>query len=130
MNGGLHFTRKDSFVDQHRWPFSWHIPMCIVLWGLQRKLVPISNEWGVAFHKERFLCWPTWVALFLAISHVHCLTRLAKNYCLFESFIHQWVKKSWMGDCHFRRKSSFVDQYRWPFLGIFPCALFDGACEE
>ena len=39
MNEGGHFARKNFFIDQHRWPFSWPFPVCIVLWDLSRIIV-------------------------------------------------------------------------------------------
>ena len=61
---GDHFTRKDSFVDQHGWPIFWHFPMCIVWRTICSPMgQKVMNE-GWSLHKERFLCWPTWWPIF------------------------------------------------------------------
>ena len=98
MNGdGGHFIRKSSFVDQHRWPFSWHFPVCIVLWGMSALFFAIflcvlfygacqpffwyfpmcivwRYRWPFSWHFP--VCIVLWglSALFLVFSHVHCLT--------------------------------------------------------
>ena len=98
---GGHFIRKSSFVDQHRWPFSWHFPVCIVLWGMS--------------------------ALFLAFSLVYCFMGLVSPFFgIFPCALFDNIGGPFLGifPC-----ALFYGACR-PFFGIFPCALFDGAYKE